>query len=329
MEKPRIVDVLMSSEYRQIVARMYLKAKPFLHEEFWDSDDRIMLSYVRAHFTNVYQEIDNDTAKSLFLMSLGNGFTFVELMDDFVEKINGTKAKMGDLIHKDIVEQLADLKDSRDTKIFQELCKSNNEISRIICEFHGYLTPTKIRRYIKENIPIDDYLFTEEELEIIERTKKYFLPNQLAHMLYDEKKNSEYSCNHEINNSEEELKRLLVSTNKDNPRFEIVFKDGMIVDYYKGDIRVKPYNYAQVLDYTKLFCAAYYDEMKACFEATMIFNPDEKATPYELGKQLIMNSFVNVYAMLHACEDIYTQKMIDDSKKTLVKIKETAQKYYL
>lgn len=330
MEKPIIIDLLKSSEYRQIVANMYFNAKQYLDEEFQFEDDRTMISYVRAYFTNVYESIDNDKAKQLFLMSLNSGFTFVELMDDFVEKINATKATMGDLIHKEIVKEFEELRDYKDTKINQELSKSNKEISKIINEFHGYTTPTKIRRAMKDDSIYQEYKISEEELQIIERTKKYFMPNQLAHMLYDEKKDSDYYCDHEINSDDEMLKRLLVSTNKDNPRIEIVFPDGMIVDYYKGDIRIKPYNYSQVVEYTKLFCAAHYEEMKTCFEATLrIMGSDDDYPTYELGKQMILNSFVNVYAMLHSYEEIYTQKMIDDSKKEFVKIKETANKYYL
>ena len=329
MEKePIIITILKSQEYRQIVTGMYLNAKPFLNEEFQKIDDRTMMSYVRAHFTNIYQEIDNEKAKSLFLMSLGNGFTFIELMDDFVEKINGTKAKMGDLIHKDVALELESLKEYKDTKIYKELSKSNKEIAIIINDYHGYITPTIIRKRLNDNYTPYDYKISEEELEIIERTKKYFMPNQMAHMLFDEKKDSEYYCNHEINGEDEILKKLLVTTNKDNPRFEIVFPDGIIIDYYKGDIRVKPYNYRQVLEYIKLFYAAYYNEMRECFEKTINRGMRDDYPKYEIARQMILNSFVNVYAMLHSYEDIYTQKMIDDSKKTLVKIKETAKKYY-
>ena len=47
MEKPIIIDLLKSSEYRQIVANMYFNAKQYLDEEFQFEDDRTMISYVR------------------------------------------------------------------------------------------------------------------------------------------------------------------------------------------------------------------------------------------------------------------------------------------
>lgn len=332
-KNPTIVDFLNQEEYRLLISNMYMSAKEYLDEEFQDMDDDEMISYVRAHFTNIYESIDNEMAKGLFLMSLGNGFTIVELMDDFIEKVNGTKAKIGDMINKNAVEQLQELQEYKDTPIYRELSKSDEEISKIIREFHGYSTITELKRKAEEKdeprrFPFRQYKVSKEELEIIERTKKYFFPNQLAHMLYDEKISQDYYCDHEIRNDDEILKKLLVTTNKDNPRFEIIFRDGMIVDYYKGEIRVKPYSYRQVLEYTKLFCAANFEEMRECFENTN-GALDQEITSYRLGRQMIINSFVNVYSMLFALENIYTQKMIDDSKKTFVKMKETAKKYDL
>ena len=332
-KNPTIVDFLNQEEYRLLISNMYMSAKEYLDEEFQDMDDDEMISYLRAHFTNKYESISDDLTKNIFMMSLGNGSTILEILYDFIEKVNGTKAKMGDMIDKDAIEQLQELKKYKDTQIYKELSKSDKEISKIIRKFNGYSTITELKRKAEEKdeprrFPFRQYKISKEELEIIERTKKYFFPNQLAHMLYDEKISQDYYCDHEIRNDDEILKKLLVTTNKDNPRFEIIFRDGMIVDYYKGEIRVKPYSYRQVLEYTKLFCAANFEEMRECFENTNGVL-DQEITSYRLGRQMIINSFVNVYSMLFALENIYTQKMIDDSKKTFVKIKETAKKYDL
>lgn len=324
MEKnPKVIDILNTSEIKKIVTEIYLIEKERLKKEFQIIDDKTMIAYLRAFITNKYQELSNDSEKKYFIEALRSKFIIVDLMDEFIESINATKARAGELIDEDVREELEELAEYKDTKIYKELSKSDKEIAKIINEYHGYISLNQLKKGAQEEGPYFGYKISQEEIEIIELTKKYYIPNQLAHMLYDEKREDGLFCDHEIHNDNEVLKELLVSTNKNNPSYEIIFPDGKIVEYFKGDIRVKPYTYKQVLEYTKLYYVQNYKEMKECYST------EEDIPSYEVGRRMILNSFINVRAMLYKYEDIYTQKMIDDSKKTLVRMKETSKKYDL
>ena len=319
-----IKKFLNQKDIDMTIREIYIIEKDKLDDEFQAMDNEIMISYIKAYIINEYSRIKNQFLQEKFLLGISKDLTIADIINDFMEKLNATKAKMGDLMYKDRLEELKNLEEYKDSKVYKELSKSDNEIARIIKEFGGY----KTLKEIKKNAPkypvrsvFSDYIISEEEIKVIEETKKYFMPNQMAHMMYDELMDFEYCCDHQIKSEDEMLKKILVNTYQDNPGIEIIFPDGIIVDYFQGDIRITPYTFKDVVEYTKLYFAAHYDEM--------IATDEEEYPSYEKGKAMIRSSFMGAIFRLRAYEFSYTQKMINDSTKEYEKIKETAKKYDL
>ena len=336
METPIIVELLNTREFKRLVRETYFFSKEYLDKRIEVVDDRIMISYARAYITNEYEKLENDLEKRLFLEAMRNGYFVVELMDCFIKSINSTRSKMGDLVHKDTIEELNKLLPYKNTDMYKELSKYNNYIAKTIKEFHGYRTIKELRERCKDKPQgrglFREYIISEEELNVIEGTKNYFLGfNQYGHMLFDEKKNADYYWNHEVKNKDEIFKNLIVNTKKNNPRFDIVFNDGMILEYFKGDIRLKPYKFGSLVHYTKLYLVKNHEEMEDAYADSIEVYTSSKDNDSreQFVRQLLLNSFVNVFAMLHETEDIYTKKMIDDAKTDMKKMKELVKKYQL
>ena len=329
---PKIIDALKDKNNKEIITSYYKDLKEYLNKEFQEMDDSLLVSYLMAHIVNLY-EAEDDLGKQIFINRINNGFTIIDFMNDFVDKINGSKAELGDRVKPEVIPELMELKNYKATDVYKELSKSNKEIAKLIKEKHGYFTMSELKKKAKEEPPegvFKPYIISEDELHIIECTKEYGVFNQLAHLLYDEKKGYRYCCDHEINCEEDELKRLLVNTKHNNPRFDILFNDGTIIEYYRGDIRKKPYNFKQVVILTKLYYAKNYKEMKEKYEKAMyISSTNNDSVSYQLGRNMVIDSFLKVIDLLDAYEEVYTRKMIDDSKKEFIKIQETAKKYNL
>lgn len=323
----RLLKTLTSDETKEKLLEIYDVFKDSFKGELQSFDRDTIIMYIKAYCIDIFDNIKDENFKLRYVMAMEIGLPLPNIFNEFVEKMNATAAKIAEPIHIEEKDEITYLIQYKNTKIYKELSKSDKEISSIIKECAGYYTINELRNH-KYMINFRGYIFTQEELDIIEKTKKFPQLNQFAHTIYDEKVENHYECNHSINGEDDELKRFLVNTNKSNPKYEIIFEDGTIIEYYKGDIRVKPYTFKQILELTKLFCSAYYDEMKIFYE-NMFNIDDSKETSYQIGRQMIRNSFVNVRMMIDYLGEIYTKKMIDDSKKKLIKIKEIADEYDL
>lgn len=329
---PDIVRLLEDDENRKIVTELRKNIKKYLVNEFQDLDDKTIELYIMGYIINAYEIQPNDFSKKLFIDSLCNNAYLAELMDDFVEKINGTKSIIGDRVRIDAIEIINQLKDYKKSDIYKELSKSNKEIAKIIKQYHGYFTITELKK-LADNPPkgkFVPYIISNEELEIIECVKENNFINKLGHILYDENKGQRICCNPDISSEEDILKNLLANTGKNNPPFDIVFKDGTIVDYYRGYIRVRRYNFKHVIELVKLYYAQNFEKMKERYNKKIfITNLTNEELSYQIGKQMVVSSFISVLNILNGYEQIYTKQMIENSKKEFVKIKETVEKYDL
>jgi len=327
-----IIKALNDPEIERNIRGIYRIVSTNLKDEFKSVDEDTMVSYAKAYLINEYNSIDNKYERKHFITELKQGIVYPQL-EYFIRSINGTIAKPGELVNKHIIEEIKGLEEAKDTEVYRILSHNNKYIAREIARYHGFHSINYFKKRAEENKGIQSYLehiISEEELKTIEATKKYPIPNQIAHMLYDVRSSVYYYCDHSINGDEEELKNLLVSTKQENPRFEIVFKDGTIVEYNMGDIRIKPYTFKQLVEYTKLYFAKEFEGLLETYED---YNrPTALGTPVsneKKGKDMLLDSYTVVRNMFIEYEDIYTQKMIDEYKKELVLIKETSKKYHL
>ena len=359
METPDLVNLLQTRLYDRIIRMSYIEEKEKLHEDFQDIDEDLMISHIKAYIIKTYEEIEDDEEKTRFINIVNDPeieksriidvTIFHILIQNFIKSLNSLKSKIGDRVNRHIIDDLKELEKYKTKDIYKELKKENNKIAQIIKDYHGYVTFNELKeKSHDEPYYVDgyqEYVISEEELKIIEATKKYPIPNQMAHLLFDTRKNCEYHCDHEIKSDKEILKKLLVSTNKCSPRYDIVFDDGTIVCYNEGNIRIRPYNFKQLLRYTKLYLAKNYDTLLDSYENPLNisfdidsdffdFGPTIEPTDFEsnsdeVARQMIINSFIHAHDMLIDYEDIYTKEIIDESKKELVKVKEITKKYDL
>ena len=328
MENMDIIQLMNDPNVQNIIRGTYEGVKSYLKEEFQNMDDDEMISYAKAYIINEYNKITNKYEKKNFMLDVVQGYRIIEGMDNFIKSMNGTTAKMGELVRKDVVDELKELENYKYTDVYKILSKDNKKIA----EYHGYVSIKRLKKNAEESNgkkSYFEYILSKEEINIIENTKKYYIPNQIAHMLFDEKLSPYYSCDHTIYNEKEVLKNLLVSTNENSPRYDIVFEDGRIVEYNMGDIRVKPYTFKQVVEYTKLYMAKNFYDMLEYYENPINTLCMNTSTPEQKGRQMLINSYTYVLGILTEYEDIYTQKMIDDAKEDLIKMKETAKQYHL
>jgi len=318
-----ILNTLNSPDYEELIHNMYLCSEEIINDKW--KDEEKFTAYLKAYCIYEFLKTCDERQKGLFLLSLDLGFGFISVFTDFIEKINATEAKMADLINEDVLEDFKELSLYISNPIYKELSKSNKVIAKIIKEHHKYLTMEEIKsgKYLHSFCNPTGYKITGREIEMLDRARKFSKLNTLAHMLYDEKGLATYHCDHTIKNDKEILKKFLMNTSSNNPEYDIIFEDGTIINYFMGNIRVKPYNFQDVITYTKLFYAMHFVEMKE------YFNIKDKQISVETAKQMVKSSFVNVIGMLYALEDVYTQKMIDDSKNELVKIKKIVKEYDL
>lgn len=332
MEKSDIIEALNSPETERSIRGTYRIISTHLKDEYKSMGEDAMVSYAKAYLINVYNSITNKYEKRNFIVAMKKGAIYQEL-DCFVKILNGTIAKPGEIVNKTVIKELNDLKDYKDTEVYRILSQDNKYIAKIIAKHHGFHTLNYFKKRASENPGVQSYLehiIPEEELKIIEATKNYPIPNQIAHMLYDVKGNMHYYCDHTINSENEKLKNLLVSTKQDNPRFEIVFPDSTIVEYSNGDIRIKTYTFKQLVEYTKLFFAMDFEGLKETYESDE--KPKVIGAPisYEKkGRDMLIEAYTIIRSMLLEYEDIYTQKMIDDYKEELNKIENLSKKYHL
>lgn len=327
-----IIKLLNDPEVEKSIRGIYRIVSTNLKDEFRCIDEDTMISYAKAYLIREYNSIENKYDKKHFLVEIKKAIIY-PVLDNFIRSLNGSIAKPGELVKKYVVGEIKELEDARDTEIYRILSQDNKYIAKIIAKYHGFHTINYFKKRAEENKDIRSYLekiIPEEELKIIEATKNYPIPNQIAHMLYDVKRNTYYYCDYTINGEDEKLKNLLVSTKQENPRFEIVFEDGTIVEYNMGGIRIKPYTFKQLVRYTKLFFAKEFDVLLETYES---YNqPTPLGTPIsneKKGKDMLLNAYTNVRKMFEEYDDIYTQKMIDDYKEELVLLKETSKKYHL
>lgn len=327
-----IIKVLNDPEVEKSIRGIYRIVSTHLKDEFRCIDEDTMISYTKAYLIREYNSIENKYDKNHFIVEIKKAIIY-PVLDNFIRSLNGSVAKPGELTKKYIIEELKELEDARDTEIYRILSQDNKYIAKVIAKYHGFHTINYFKKRAEENKDIRSYLekiIPEEELKIIEATKNYPIPNQIAHMLYDVKRNTHYYCDYTINGEDEKLKNLFVSTKQENPRFEIVFEDGTIVEYNMGGIRIKPYTFKQLVKYTKLFFAKEYDGLLETYES---YNqPTPLGTPVsndKKGKAMLIDAYTIVRNMFEDYDDIYTQKMIDGYKNELVLLKETTKKYHL
>ena len=325
--KEKLIELLNREDYTAIMTEMYSSIKVCLNEELRKIDDETMVSYLKAYCVYCCDNKSSARLQELYLFSLNMGFALVGVLSEFVDQMNAMTAKIAEPVNKERIDDLERLLKYKDDNIYKELSKSDKTITQMIKKVGCYITIKELKKgtYQKR----DNYTISEEEIKAIEKVKQHPELNQLAHSLYDEKTAYSYKPNHEIKDDDDILKKFLIYTNKNNPQYNIVFNDGTIVNYFEGEIRVKPYKMQHILLFTKLFYAANHNSMKKFYMIIDNVADTDFSEPSKLGAELLVSSISNVLIILRSLEEIYTKKMIDNSKEMFVKLKKITKEYDL
>ena len=329
-EIKKYIKILDNIDITSSIQDLYSYAKKRLKKNMTIEEFESFFKAYLIHNMSTKKEIFNfcDLKETL------NNTRFLKMIVyDFIIMINATKAKISELIDDVDYNELKDLEDYINDPMYKELSEKDQIIGMIIKDEFCYVTIGDIKTgsYLTNGHNIGKYTLSKEEIEKIEEAYKFSHLNELAHLIFDDRIDTIYEYK-EDTKDKDIMRKLIINTGKHNPEYEILFKDGTIINYRNGYFRKKPYNYFDLINYTKLYLIANYYEIEEDIGKYMDFD-FESIDPelFEIIKfqDEIETAFSRVVNMLYSLEDVYTKKMIDNSKEEYTKVKKILKDYNL
>ena len=295
------------------------------------------VSYLKAYYIERYLTV-SDTAKGLILMNLKEEDDLsIGITQTFLDKINGSVAKLNQNVEGVYLDEFEDLLQLIDDPIYESMEYDDELIMGIIKETQGFVTINEIKD--KDTTATGGYEFSKDEIVNIISAKLTPEINKTIHSLYDEATYDGVTCNYNTI-TDDTAKRFAFHTDCKNPEFKIIFEDGTIVNYKKGDIRLYPIDFFSLTNYIKLLMTYYMkfgdedEELSFTCELYDLDIDDFLGLNYcdlddELKEKLV------VVAAEDLCSDVddllinYSKKMIEDSQKEVTKMNEYVKKYKL
>ena len=246
----KLLDIL---KRERVNVAIYKKCSEYVDE--LDDDDLYvgkLHSYVKALIVDDFLKLSEKGQKDT-LSLLSCGFIDPKYVCIAIRNINMLFVDSGSLMYPPRRTFLRGLEQYKDDPILDEDLISNDElIKRIICK----------RNHI---YPIDDiekgkysliHNYRLDESEITEIKKVTYITDILirrVHELYDEDQGefNKTVCNYDAI-EDEAIRKLIPHTYRKNPPVQILLSNGSIVDYYKGDIKIKPYRMMDFINLVKL-----------------------------------------------------------------------------
>jgi len=325
------INILNSDKITALLYDFYSDNEDYINP-YW-RDEKKFVSYLKGYYLDRYLEIPDDL-KSLLFSDLKDGELNVGVLETFLDKTNGSLAKPNDHMETGSLQEFKDLMQFKDDELYEELSNDNSWIMGLYIEKNGIITIDELKKgdYIK----IDGYSLDNDEIKTIEHAKMVPGLINTIHSLYDDLEDERNKCNYDAID-DEVLKKFAFHTNKDNPEYNILFDDGTIVNYYKGDIRIMPINLMALVIFTKLtFIDNYYNgENNQLFQFMLEpYDIDVSDVPFselddETMEILMSIAIEMVYSNVESLNLIYSKKMIEDSKRDVKKMGELVKKYKL
>jgi len=268
------------------------------------------------------------------LLDLLNGYVDPSYYIAIIDALNNTCGDIIDYNIKQNLDYLNDLRKYESDPAFKELSKRDHEVFKFAKWFNCFTTVEEIKS--GEYMVPNDYKISEEELELMRKAKMTEGINRRIHELYDEDNGERAKCNYAAI-KDEEMKKYAYHTDADNPEFEIILEDGSIINYWRGDIRVKPFSMNDVIYYTKLqFIGEYYGEIKPNPIGCLLshFNGIDpeldiySMTDEEFARNLF-NAFPEVYGKLYGLDQLPSESIKNKSNEQLEGMKQLIRKYNL
>ena len=276
------------------------------------------ISALRGLFIDKFITAISEEEINYIMNAAQNSDIFAVDANGIFKLVEATKAKIGDLVEKDCLNKIRDITDYQDEPLYDDLSKYNNVIAKYIKDTHFYYS---IRQIKMGNYKAEaNYRLSQKEIRMIENVRMIGPINRIIHANYDTNDFLWPYCDFDEIPKDSVLKRFAFHTDKENPLFEIVFEDGTIVEYLYGDLRVLSYKFQSLLTLTKLNIVKILEENKI-YDIEFLEKED-------LIKVLVPATNI-AQATLNTLTEVYTRKMIDDSKKELEDIKQLVKDYNL
>lgn len=276
------------------------------------------ISALRGLFIDKFITAISEEGINYIMNAAQNSDIFAVDANGIFKLVEATKAKIGDLVEKDYLKKIRDITDYQDEPLYDDLSKYNNVIVKYIKDIHFYYS---IRQIKMGNYKAEaNYRLSQKEIRMITNVRMIGPINRIIHANYDINDFLWPCCDFDEIPEDSVLKRFAFHTDKENPLFKIVFEDGTIVEYLYGDLRVLSYKFQSLLTLIKLNIVKILEENKI-YDVEFLEKED-------LIKVLVHATNI-AQATLNTLTEVYTRKMIDDSKKELEDIKELVKEYNL
>lgn len=313
----------IGTEINSLYDLLYTGLKPELH------DKELFLRYFKGFILDKYLTLE-DEDRTLILNSLTDHQINTGMVEKFIDVFNGSIAKVHDSLDGVTFDYFKSLLKYRNNTILKLLEPYETDFDIITKENNGLLTIDEIKR--GEYPSVYTYRLDEEEIKQIEMATMVPGIITLVHSLYDDLDDQRLVCNYD-DIDDELLRNLVPHTDRKNPNFNILFPNGIIVNYYMGDIRIRPIRFQDLVFFIKLaFVDNYYngdnnDTYNFLLEEYNIDSIDYDNVDPELIQILINIASEIVGGQLEALEQTFSQKMIDDAKGNMERIKTLVVKY--
>lgn len=321
-----LVKFLKSKDFETFVMNEYSDQIEKLDSKL--KKDNIYISYIKAFIIDMYQSL-NDEDKGKYVRFVKKyGLTDNEA-DYIFFNLNSSTANINDHIDEESKEFFDELKSYLDKPIAKMLAKYRNEIFKILSEEMGVFTIEQIKDgnyYIPEKDSegkMGEYCLDDSEIEAIEKAHESSLLVNICHSLYDYVKyvpkpsilgngmvvNKYITCDNDKADIEG-LGNLTFNTLKDGPKLEtdIVFEDGIIMRYHKGNISKEPYTIDELLSYI-------YADIAKILEELGFNESNVNSMGMNELNSVIWEACVEIVSQSDFFSQRYSKKMIETSKE--------------
>jgi hypothetical protein len=324
---------LNSKKYQKAIRDFYKNRVAKLDET--QIDEESFVSYAKAFTIQKYlNPKTEDCIRRDIMFDTYTGKIDINDIADLLITIKESANPTVNMLVQKHIDYMKELQEYEDTLAFKELSKREDEIEKTIKEINGFTTIEEIKSGVYK--APRNYKISAEELEVIEKARKVPEKIQLIHTLYDEEAQFRIVCNYDAID-DEELKQYAYHTDKANPEFEIIYEDGTIVNYYRGDIRIKPFKFADVMYYTKLeFAKEYYadeDDERTPIAKILSGKMDSELDIFSMTEddleENLYPAFTTIYAKMYVLDQEQPKAKMIKAEKELDKIKKLVKAYNL
>lgn len=329
-----LLKYLKSNDFELYANSVFSEYSDKLNKEIKKKDFATIL---KAYILDMYNIVDDEN-KDKFVKKIKYSSLTKDEIDYFILRLNACFAEPNAHVNKESEEFFEELESYKDNRLCNELSKYGNEVFEMVAEDLGGLFTIKQIKDGEYYIPHKGengrpdkygYLLEDDEIEAIEKAHKAGTLVDVGHSLYDDVNyiphvflgkvsfERQFNCDYE-KADEDGLGCFVFHTGKDTPQYkvDIVFEDGVIMSYHKGDIRKNPYNMKDILSYIYADAARELNDMGINESNISSLDPEEL-------RDILLYSGLEIFSQSEFFSEIYSKKMINNSKayvKKLVKI---------